>query len=36
MTASQWLNANGLRVIGWLVAAVGVSLIVQGIAAATG
>ena len=33
---ANWLNANGLRVIGWLVAAVGISLIVQGIAAATG
>lgn len=33
---STWLNANGLRVMGWLVGAVGVSLIVQGIAAAAG
>jgi hypothetical protein len=31
---STWLNANGLRVMGWLVGAVGTSLIVQGIAAA--
>jgi Sap, sulfolipid-1-addressing protein len=33
---ATWLNANGLRVMGWLVGAVGVSLIVQGIAAAAG
>jgi len=33
---AAWLNANGLRVMGWLVGAVGVSLIVQGIAAAAG
>jgi hypothetical protein len=32
---SGWLNANGLRVMGWLVGAVGVSAIGQGIAAAT-
>ena len=32
---STWLNANGLRVIGWLVGAVGAGLIVQGIAAAS-
>jgi hypothetical protein len=32
---SVWLNANGLRVMGVLVGAVGVSLIVQGVAAAT-
>jgi hypothetical protein len=31
---SIWLNANGLRVMGWLVGAVGISLVVQGIAAA--
>lgn len=31
---AKWLNANGLRVMGWLVGAVGVSLIAQGIAAA--
>ena len=31
---SVWLNANGLRVMGWLVGAVGTSLVVQGIAAA--
>jgi hypothetical protein len=31
---SIWLNANGLRVMGWLVGAVGVSLVVQGISAA--
>ena len=31
---STWLNANGLRVMGWLVGAVGTSLVVQGIAAA--
>jgi len=29
-----WLNANALRVIGWLVMAVGVGLIVQGVSAA--
>lgn len=33
---ATWLNANGLRVMGWLVGAVGASLIVQGIAAAAG
>ena len=33
---ATWLNANGLRVMGWLVGAVGVGLIVQGIAAAAG
>ena len=32
---STWLNANGLRVMGWLVGAVGAGLIVQGIAAAS-
>ena len=31
---ATWLNANGLRVIGWLVGAVGVGLIAQGLAAA--
>ncbi len=31
---ATWLNANGLRVMGWLVGAVGVSLIVEGVAAA--
>lgn len=29
-----WLNANGLRVTGWLIGAVGLSLVAQGIAAA--
>ena len=33
---ATWLNANGLRVMGWLVGAVGIGLIVQGLAAATG
>ena len=33
---ATWLNANGLRVIGWLVGAVGIGLIVQGLAAAAG
>ena len=33
-TLATWLNANGLRVMGWLVGAVGVSLLVQGIVAA--
>jgi hypothetical protein len=31
---SAWLNANGLRVMGWLVGLVGLSLIAQGIGAA--
>jgi Sap, sulfolipid-1-addressing protein len=31
---AAWLNANGLRVMGWLLGVVGMSLIVQGIAAA--
>ncbi len=31
---ATWLNANGLRVMGWLLGAVGVGLIVQGLAAA--
>ena len=30
---ARWLNANGMKVMGWLVGAVGVGLIVQGIAA---
>jgi Sap, sulfolipid-1-addressing protein len=33
---ATWLNANGLRVMGWLVGAVGIGLIVQGFAAAAG
>jgi hypothetical protein len=33
---SIWLNTNGLRVMGVLVGAVGVSLVVQGVAAAAG
>ena len=33
---ATWLNANGLRVMGWLVGAVGIGLIVQGLAAAAG
>ena len=33
---SIWLNANGLRVMGALIGVVGVSLVVQGIAAAAG
>ena len=32
---ATWLNANGLRVMGWLVGTVGIGLIVQGLAAAT-
>jgi hypothetical protein len=31
---SAWLNANGLRVMGWLITVVGISLLAQGIAAA--
>jgi Sap, sulfolipid-1-addressing protein len=31
---ATWLNTNGLRVMGWLVGAVGIGLIVQGLAAA--
>jgi len=31
---STWLNRNGLRVMGGLVALVGASLVVQGVAAA--
>jgi hypothetical protein len=31
---ATWLNANGPRVMGWLVGAIGISLIMQGIAAA--
>jgi hypothetical protein len=30
---SRWLNANGLRIMGWLVGLAGASLLVQGIAA---
>jgi hypothetical protein len=30
---SRWLNANGLRITGWLVALAGASLIVQGVTA---
>jgi hypothetical protein len=33
---SIWLNANGLRIMGALIGLVGVSLVVQGIAAASG
>ena len=33
---ATWLNANGLRVMGWLVDAVGLGLIAQGLAAAAG
>jgi hypothetical protein len=33
---SRWLNANGLRVMGWLVGFFGVTLIVQGVAALAG
>ena len=33
---AAWLNSNGLRVMGWLVGAVGIGLIVQGLAATTG
>ena len=33
---SIWLNANGLRIMGALIGLVGVSLVVQGIAAAAG
>jgi hypothetical protein len=32
-TLSRWLNANGLRVMGWLVGVFGTSLLAQGIAA---
>ena len=32
---ARWLNANGLRVMGWLVGAVGIGLIAQGVAAAS-
>lgn len=31
---STWLNANGLRVMGWLLGAVGLGLVAQGVAAA--
>ena len=30
---SHWLNANGLRITGWLVGLAGASLIGQGVAA---
>ena len=30
---AAWLNANGLRVTGWLIGAVGISLVVQGVVA---
>ena len=33
---ATWLNSNGLRIMGWLVGAVGIGLIVQGLAAASG
>jgi len=33
---SRWLNANGLRVTGWLVGLFGVSLILQGVSALAG
>ena len=33
---ATWLNANGLRVMGGLIGAVGIGLIVQGLAAASG
>jgi Sap, sulfolipid-1-addressing protein len=33
---ATWLNANGLRIMGWLIGAVGIGLIVQGLAAAAG
>jgi hypothetical protein len=33
---SRWLNANGLRITGWLVGLAGASLIVQGVAALAG
>ena len=35
VSVAIWLNANGLRVTGWLIGAVGIGLIVQGLAAAT-
>ena len=31
---SAWLNANGLRLTGWLIGAIGIGLVVQGVAAA--
>jgi hypothetical protein len=31
---SNWLHANGMRVTGWFVAAIGLGLLVQGLAAA--
>lgn len=33
MAMSRWLNANGLRITGWLVGLFGLSLLVQGVAA---
>jgi Sap, sulfolipid-1-addressing protein len=33
---SRWLNANGLRITGWLVGVFGTGLLVQGITAAVG
>ncbi len=33
---SKWLNANGLRVIGWLIGIWGTGLLVQGVSAALG
>jgi hypothetical protein len=33
---SRWLNANGLRITGWLVGLAGASLVVQGVAALAG
>ena len=30
---ARWLNANGLRITGWLVGAVGIGLVVRGMAA---
>jgi hypothetical protein len=33
---SVWLNANGLRITGWLVAVFGVGLLAQGIATLVG
>ena len=33
---SRWLNANGLRITGWLVCLFGASLLGQGIAALAG
>jgi hypothetical protein len=33
---SGWLNANGLRITGWLVGLLGASLLAQGVAALAG